>query len=121
MSHTTKDTPFPISSIIYTYKFDSLLTFISTENDRTTLPDLVKLLTDIRDWPTLAAHILPGNAAGVIKRIRDIHNGNIRECKKALFMEYLETGDKSWSTLMTALISTGNIDLAEDIKQKLGL
>ena len=81
----------------------------------------MKFLTDIRDWQTLAAHILPGNAAGPIKRIRDIHNGNVRECKKALFMEYLEAGDRSWSTVMTALISIGNDDLAEDIKQKLGL
>ena len=91
-----------------------------TENDRITYPDLVKFLTDIRDWQTLAAHLLPGKSAAAIDRIRAIHNGNVRECKKALFMEYLTVGDGSWTTVMTSLINIGNDDLAKDIKQKLG-
>ena len=92
-----------------------------TENDRTTYPDLVKFLTDIRDWQTLATHLLPGKSAAAIDRIRAIHNGNVRECKKALFMEYLTTGDRSWTTVLTALVNIGNDDLAKDIRQKLGL
>ena len=92
----------------------------STENDRATYPDLVKFLTDIRDWQTLAAHLLPGKSAAAIDKIRAIHNGNVRECKKALFMEYLTIGDGSWSTVMTALVNIGNDDLAKVIKQKLG-
>ena len=91
-----------------------------TENDRITYSDLVKFLTDIRDWQTLAAHLLPGKSAAAIDRIRAIHNGNVRECKKALFMEYLTVGDGSWTTVMTSLKNIGNDDLAKDIKQKLG-
>ena len=91
------------------------------ENDRTTYSDLVKFLTEIRDWQTLAAHILPGNTAAPIDRIRAVHNGNTRECKKALCIEYLKNGDRSWNTIMTALVKIGNDDLAKDIKQKLGL
>ena len=94
---------------------------LPTENDRTTYPDLVKFLTEVRDWQALAAHILPGNAAGPISRIRAVHNGNTRECKKALCFEYLTTGDRSWNTIMTALVNTGNDDLAKDIKRKIGL
>ena len=56
-------------------------------------------------------HILPGNYAGPIEKIQATHNGNFRECKKALFIEYMNTGDRSWKIL----------DLAEEIKQKLGL
>ena len=92
-----------------------------TENDRTTYPDLVKFLTEIRDWQTLAAHILPGSAAGPIDRIRATHNGNVRECKKALYMQFLEKGDRSWNTIMNALTRIGNDKLAKEIKKKLGL
>ena len=95
--------------------------FSITENDRTTYPDLVKFLTEIRDWQTLAAHILPGSADGPINKIRATHNGNVRECKKALFMQFQESGDRSWNTIMNALIRIGNDKLAKDIKKKLGL
>ena len=94
---------------------------LPTENDRTTYPDLVKFLAEIHDWQTLAAHILPGSAAGPIDRIRAVHNGNTRECKKALCIEYLRSGDRSWNTIMTALVNTGNDDLAKHIKQNIGL
>ena len=111
-----------VSPLTTTIVYTSMMYFItsSTENDRATYPDLVKFLTDIRDWQALAAHLLPGKSAAAIDKIRSIHNGNVQECKKALFMEYLTIGDKSWSTVMTALVNIGNDDLAEDIKQKLG-
>jgi len=93
----------------------------TTERDRTTYADMLDYLKDIRDWQALATLILPGDAARTIERIRATYNGNTRECKKALFIEYLENGDKSWNTVIAALLTTGNDDLAEDIKRKLGL
>ena len=91
------------------------------EKDRTTYSDLVDYLQDIRDWQKLGMHILPGNFTGPIEKIQATHNGNIRECKKALFIEYMNTGDRSWKTLIAALMKTGYDYLAEEIKQKLGL
>ena len=92
-----------------------------TEKDRTTYPDLMAFLKDLRDWQTLGTQILPGNAAEPIGRISATHNGNVRECKKALFMEYLRIGDRSWKTVIAALIKTGYDNLAKDIKRQLGL
>ena len=92
-----------------------------TENDRTTYSDLLEYFKDFRDWQTLAVHILPGNTDEPIDKIRATHNGNVRECKKALFSAFLETGDQSWRTVIVALLKIGNSDLAEEIKQKLGL
>ena len=109
---------YPVATIIICYM--QCITS-PTENDRTTYADLLDYLKDFRDWQTLAVHILPGNTDGPIDKIRATHNGNIRECKKALFLQFLETGDRSWNTVMDALIETGNDNLAEEIKQKLGL
>ena len=66
-------------------------------------------------------HILPGKSAGPIEKIQATHNGSFRECKKALFIEYLDHGDRSWKTVIAALIKCGLNDLAEEIKQKIGL
>ena len=66
-------------------------------------------------------HILPGNYAGPIEKIQAKHNGDFRECKKALFIKYMNNGDRSWKTVIAALIKCGLDDLAEEIKQKLGL
>ena len=93
----------------------------SSEKDRTTYSDLLAFLKDLRDWQTLGTHILPGNTAESINRISAAHNGNVRECKKALFNEYLRFGDRSWRTVIAGLIKTGCDNLAKDIKQQLGL
>ena len=91
------------------------------ERDRTTYPDLLFYLKDVSDWQTLGAHILPGNSAGPIKIIHDSNNGDVQKCKIALFREYLKTGDRSWNTVIAALIKADYENLAEEIKQKLGL
>ena len=99
-----------------------LHTFLSpTERDRTTYPDLLYYLKDVSDWQTLGAHILPGNSEGPIEIIYTTHKGDVQECKKALFLEYLKAGDRSWNSIIAALIKIGNKNLAKDIKQKLGL
>ena len=92
-----------------------------TEKDRTTYPDLLYYLKDVSDWQTLGAHILPGNSAGPIEIIDTTYNGDVRKCKKALFLEYLKTGNRSWNSVINALIKIDHINLADDIKQKLGL
>ena len=92
-----------------------------TEKDRTTYPDLLYYLKDVSDWQTLGAHILPGNPAGPIEIIYTTHKGDVRECKKALFLEYLKIGDRSWTSIINALIKTDHKNLAKEIKQKLGL
>ena len=94
---------------------------LPTEKDRTTYPDLLYYLKDVSDWQTLGAHILPGNPAGPIEIIYSTYKGDVRECKKALFMEYLKNGDRSWNTVITGLIKIDNKNLAKEIKQKLGL
>ena len=82
---------------------------------------MLDYLRDVSDWQTLAAHILPGNSAGPIEIIYATHKGDVRECKKALFIEYIKTGDRSWKTVIAALIKTGYDNLAKEIKQKIGL
>ena len=99
-----------------------MVSFVSLiEKDRTTYSDLTDYLKEIRDWQTLATHILPGNYARPIEKIQAAYNGNFRECKKALFIEYLNTGDRSWNTVIAALVKSGHDNLADEIKQKLGL
>ena len=99
-----------------------LHTFLSpTERGRTTYPDLLYYLKDVSDWQTLGAHILPGNSEGPIEIIYATHKGDVQECKKALFLEYLKAGDRSWNSIIDALIKMRNKNLAKDIKQKLGL
>ena len=69
----------------------------------------------------LGMHILPGNSAGPIEKIQAAHNGDFRECKKALFNEFLNNGDRSWKTVIAAVIKCGYDDLAEEIQEKIGL
>ena len=92
-----------------------------TERDRTTYPDLLYYLKDVSDWQTLGAHILLENSERPIEIIYATHKGDVQECKKALFLEYLKAGDRSWNSVIAALIKIGNKNLAKDIKQKLGL
>ena len=82
---------------------------------------MLDYLKDLSDWQTLGAHILPGHPAGQIEIIYANHKGNVRECKKELFIEYLKTGDRSWKTIIAALIKMKHTNLADDIKQKVGL
>ena len=91
------------------------------EKDRTTYADLLDYFKDFKDWQVLATHLFPSNSAILIERIRATHNGNIRECKKAMFTEFLKTGDRSWNTVIAALLKTGNDSLVKEIKQKLGI
>ena len=78
-------------------------------------------MKDVSDWQTLGAHILPGNPAGPIEVIYTTYKGDVQECKKALFIKYLRSGDRSWKTVIAALIKADYDNLAEEIKQKLGL
>ena len=89
--------------------------------DRTTYSDLTDYLQDVSDWRMLATYLLPGMSDKPIKNISETHNGNVRECKKALFSEYLEIGDRSWKTVIAALLKLGHDSLAENIKQKLSM
>ena len=95
--------------------------FTHTEKDRTTYSDLLHYLQDVDDWQTLGANILPGEPSGLIKIIHRTYNGDVRECKKELFIEYMRNGDRSWKTVISALIKLGNKNLAGNIKQKVGL
>ena len=104
-----------IASCSYTVYF----TYI--EKDRTTYSDLLHYLQDVDNWQTLGANILPGEPAGLIKIIHRTYNGDVRECKKELFIEYMRNGDRSWKTVIAALIKIGDKNLAEGIKKKLGL
>ena len=46
-----------------------MVSFVSLiEKDRTTYSDLTDYLKEIRDWQTLATHILPGNYARPIEK-----------------------------------------------------
>lgn len=102
--------------VLYIYSF-----ILFTERDRTTYPDLLYFLKDVSDWQSLGAHILPGNTEGPIEIIYTTHKGDVQECKKALFLEYLKAGDRSWTTVIAALIKIGNKNLAKEVKQNLGL
>ena len=92
-----------------------------TEKDRTTYPDLLDYLQDVDDWQTLGANILPGDPTGLIKIIHRTYNGDVRECKKELFIEYMRNGNRSWTTVIAVLNKMRYTNLAKDIKQKLGL
>ena len=48
-------------------------------------------------------------------------NDDIQTCKRELFTIYMQMGDRSWNTVIAALIKCGHKNLAKDIKQELGL
>ena len=93
--------------------------YLPTESNRTTYPDLLYYLKDFSDWQALGAHILPGNSEELIQIIYTTHEADVQECKKNLFFEYLKAGDRSWSTVIAALIKIGNKALASDIHKRI--
>jgi len=89
--------------------------------DRVTYPGLLEHLKDVSDWHTFGAYLLPSGNFGELEIIRKTHKGDVGECKKALFIKYMEVGDRSWNTVITALKKTDYKNIAKDISQVLGL
>ena len=92
----------------YYYHVISCTLILCIERDRTTYSDLLDYLHDVDDWKALAVNILPGEPTGLIKIIERSYNGDVRECKKELFSEYMKNGDRSWNTVIAALTKIGN-------------
>ena len=91
------------------------------ERNRVTLPGLLEHLKDVVNWDILGAHLLPANDLAAIESIRNTFIGNVDRCKMALFQKYMEVGDRSWTTVITALKKSGYENIAKDIAQSLGL
>jgi len=91
------------------------------DRDRVTYAGLVELLKDVNDWYKLGVHLLPKGSTEQLEKIHRFYEGNVRECKKALYIKYLEVGDRSWTTVTTALVKIGHKELAKVITQTLGL
>ena len=78
-------------------------------------------LQGLADWKTLGAYILPKDSVAQLDSIDRTYKGNVQQCKQELFTEYLKSGDRSWSTIIAALIKMREINLVDEIKEKLGL
>ena len=89
--------------------------------DRVTYAGLVEQLKDVNDWYQLGMHLLPKSDIKQLEEIHKHYEGNVKECKKALFIKYLELGDRSWNTVIAALTNTGYKGLATTIIQNLSL
>jgi len=82
---------------------------------------LLYYLQDVADWETLGAHILPKTSIGQLGVFKSTHKGDVHECRREVFIEYMRNGDRSWTTVIDALRKMRHTNLADDIKQKLGL
>jgi len=98
-----------------------LNTIIYVERDRVTYPGLLERLKNLSDWHTFGAHLLPPDNFGELESIRITYKGDVGECKKALFIKYMEVGDRSWNTVIAALKKANYKNIAKDISQALGL
>jgi len=75
----------------------------------------------VSNWDTVGAHLLPADDMEALEIIRRSYRGDVDECKKALFRKYMEVGDRSWKTVVTALKKSGYKNIAKDIARSLGL
>ena len=82
---------------------------------------MVENLRSVTNWQTLGTHILPPDHVEEIQIIYENHKHDVLACQRDLFREYLKVGDRSWNTVIQALIKTGYKNLAKDIKQKRNL
>lgn len=93
-----------------------------TDRDIVTYAGLVDQLKDVSNWYNLGIHLLGrDDYSEQLESIHKSNEGNVRECKKALFIKYLEVGDRSWNTVTAALVKIGHEELAKVITQFLGL
>ncbi|XP_065883364.1 uncharacterized protein [Dysidea avara] len=91
------------------------------DRDRVTYAGLVEKLKDVNNWYELGMYLLPRGNTEQLANIHKSNEGNVRECKKALLIKYLEVGDRSWNTVTLALVKIGHKELATIITQSLGL
>ena len=78
-------------------------------------------LQDVDDWETLGTHILPKKSIGQLGVFKSTHNRDVHEYRREVIIEYMRNGDRSWITVIDALRKMHHTNLADDIKQKLGL
>ena len=91
---------------------------VAVGRDRTNLQDLLRYLRPVTKWQKLGVHLLPDEE---IQIIYENHKNDVEACQFELFTKYMQMGDRSWKTVIAALIKSGYTNLAEDIKQQLGL
>ena len=99
----------------------SITIFPFIERDRVTLPGLLEHLNDVVHWDKFGAYLLPTEYSVEIQSIRKTYKGDVDECKMALFQKYMEVGDRSWTTVITALKKSGYKNIAKDTARSLGL
>jgi len=98
-----------------------LLHDLLLEKDKVTYPGLLMHLKDVSDWDSVGAHFLPADDMGALENIRKSKNGDVDECKKALFRKFMEVGDRSWTTVVAALKKSGYKNIAKGIMKNFGL
>ena len=88
------------------------------ENDRTNLQDLLRYLRPVTEWKMLGVQLLPEVEIQIIHKN---HKNDVEACQFELFTKYMQMGDRSWNTVIAALMKCGYQNLAKDIKQKFNL
>ena len=56
-----------------------------------------------------------------IEIISENHKNDVEACQLELFTKYVRMGDRSWNTVIAALMKCGHKNLAKDIKKQRGL
>ena len=98
-----------------------LLNYLILEKNRVTYPGLLEHLKDVSDWDTVGAYLLPADDMAALEIIHKSNNGDVDECKKALFRKFMKVGDRSWTTVIAALNKSGYNNIAKSVMQKIGL
>ena len=92
-----------------------------TEKNRVTLPGLLEHLKDVVHWNTFGVHLLPADDIVAVQSIGTTYKGDVEQCKLALFQKYMEVGDRSWTTVISALKKSGYKNIAITVSQTIGL
>ena len=85
------------------------------------MPGLLEHLKDVVNWDTFGVHLLPADNSVAVQIINKTCKGDVEQCKLALFQKYMEVGDRSWTTVISALKKSGYKNIAITVSQTIGL
>ena len=66
-------------------------------------------------------YLLPAGDIVAVENIDKTYKGDVEQCKLALFRKYMEVGDRSWTTVISALKKSGYKNIAITVSQTIGL
>ena len=84
-----------------------------------TVPELTTYLYGVTKWKQLAIYLLPPESAPTeIDKISKNCQGDVDECKRQLYSEFLKQGTCTWKKVIEALEKSKHLTIAQSVKAK---